>query len=84
MWLFVRKGGQLRLALATEGQLLIVQNSVSRGLHNITIGMHGSAFIEQYQDYRWNGSNYKQIDCYLTEYPADADRSEQPAIVSCR
>jgi hypothetical protein len=84
MWIFTRKGGQLQLALATIGQLLIVQDSVRRGFHNIAIGMHGSAFIEQYQDYRWNGSKYEKIDCYLREYSADADRSEQPAIVSCR
>jgi hypothetical protein len=83
MWLFVRKGGQLRIALATIGQLLIVQNSVSQGFHNIAIGMHGSAFIEQYQDYRWNGSKYEQTDCYLTQYSVHADRSEQPTIVEC-
>ena len=83
MWVFVRKGGQLRLALAAEGQLLIVQNSVSRGFHNIAIGMHGSAFIEQYRDYRWNGGRFEQIDCYLTQYSLDADRSEQPEIVPC-
>jgi hypothetical protein len=83
IWIFVRKGGQLRLALATEGQVLIVQNSVSRGLHDMTIGLHDSAFVERYTAYRWNGSNYEQIDCYLTEYPIDSDRSEQPAIVGC-
>ncbi len=83
MWIFVRKNGQLRLALATIGQLLIVQKSVSWGFHNIAIGMQGGAFMEQYKDFRWNGSNYEQINCYLTEYSIDADRSEQPAIKGC-
>jgi hypothetical protein len=84
MWILVRWAGQLRLGLRTLGQLLILRRTSTHGFHNIAIGMHGGAFIGQYRDYRWNGSNYEQVDCYLTEYPADADRPEQPAIVGCR
>jgi hypothetical protein len=84
MWILVRKAGQLQLALGTEGQLLIVRNSSSRGFHDIAIGLHDSAFIEQYAEYRWDGTFYEQVDCYLRQYPATTDRPEQPAIIGCQ
>ncbi len=83
-WIFVRKNGQLRLALATIGQVLIARGSFNRGLRDIAVGLHGSAFIRQYTQYRWNGTGYKQADCYSTEYPIDRTPNQQPTIVGCR
>jgi hypothetical protein len=84
LWIVVRRAGQLRLALRTEGQLLIVRSSFSRGFHEVTIGVHDSAFVEQYTVYHWNGIQYSQVDCYRTEYPATADRPQRPVIAECR
>lgn len=84
MWILVRKAGQLRLGLRTLGQLLIVRNSFTQGFRDIAVGLHNSAFIEQYTQYRWDGSAYSQTDCYSTEYPSDGNRHQRPAIVGCR
>jgi len=84
LWILVRKAGQFRLALGTEGQVMIVRSSFARGFHDIAIGLHDSAFVEQYTVYGWDGTGYKQADCYSTEYPADADRPVRPEIVGCR
>lgn len=46
LWIVVRQAAQLRLALGTEGQVLIVRNSTTRGFHDIAIGRHDSAYIE--------------------------------------
>jgi hypothetical protein len=46
--------------------------SPSRGFHDIAIGLHDSAFIEQYAE-----------DCYATQYPIEGARPKQPTIVGC-
>jgi hypothetical protein len=82
MWILVRETGRLRLALGTEGQLLIVRNSSSRGFHDSAIGLHDSAFIDEYAEYPWDGVPYHQADCYLREYLVERDR-RRPLIVGC-
>lgn len=84
MWIVVRQAAQLRLALGTEGQRLIVPNSFTRGFRDIAIGLHDSAFVEQYTVYHWDGVQYRQVDCYRTEYPATAGDSERPVIAECQ
>ena len=76
LWILVRKGGQLRLALRTLGQFLIVQKTLARGFHDIAIGQHESAFDERYKEYRWRGSAYRESDCYL----AEKRRTEEPPL----
>lgn len=46
-------GGQLRPAVRAIGQLLIVQTSITR---RFNVGMHDSAFVEQYKFYGWDGN----------------------------
>jgi hypothetical protein len=88
MWIFVvdfvRQGGGLRVALSAEGQILIVPKTFTLGFHDITIGLHDSATEELYGDFRWDGVSYRQVDCYLTQYPIDGPRPARPKIVSCK
>lgn len=83
MWIVVRQAAQLRLVLGNEGQRLIVRSSSTRGFRDIAIGLHDSAFEEQYTVFRWDGVQYKQADCYRTEYPATGDGKGRPAILGC-
>jgi hypothetical protein len=84
LWIVIRRAGQLRLALRTEGQRLIVRSDLSRGFREVTIGLHDSAFVEQYTVYHWDGVRYTQVDCYRMEYPAAADRPQRPVVAECR
>jgi hypothetical protein len=83
MWIFVRKAGRWRLALGTEGQLLMPRSSSRLGFHDIAIGLHDSAFIEQYAEYRWDGIAYKEVDCYETVHPME-DHQNKTFIRGCR
>jgi len=85
MWIFVRRAAQLRLALGTEGQLLIVRDSFTQGFRDIAIGLHDSAFVEQYTVYGWDRVGYKQVDCYSRITPISDDTSpRRPFIEGCR
>jgi hypothetical protein len=83
MWIFVRHDPELRLALGTEGQVLIVRNSFTQGFHDIAVGLHDSAFMMDYTVYRWDSFTYKQADCYAAIFPIDGG-SSIPAIKGCR
>lgn len=83
IWIFVRNA-KLQLALATIGQFLSVENSFTKGLRNIAVGLHESATSHLFTEYRWDGLAYIQTDCYSAEYPIDGNRNRRPTIVGCR
>jgi hypothetical protein len=88
IWIFDRQGGQLRPLLEALAAGVIVLETSSKGFHDIAVVQNYSAFDEQYRDFRWNGSEYKQIDCYETKYPrpdepGGSDRAPRPLIAEC-
>ena len=80
IWIFIRQGGQLRLALQSGTNGLIVRKTSSRGFHDLAAGWHWGAFDEQFRVYRWDGARYRQVDCYEANYP-QSDRN--PIITAC-
>ncbi len=84
IWIFVRENSVLRVALKSIGNRLTVLKTSSRGLRDVVIGQHYSGFVEEYHDYRWDGSEYKQADCYRTVHPVSSDFSGPPVIDGCR
>ena len=89
IWIFVRQNGQLQLALQATGATFIVRNGSSRGFHDITTATNFSAWDTEYNDYRWNGRKFAQVDCYWTRYPRPNDDSgsgsggQHPVIERC-
>jgi hypothetical protein len=82
-WIFVRRGGEWRPVLREITNRLVVRRSSSQGFHDIATGEHSSAFDQQYRDYRWDGSKYKQTDCYETIYPQPDEPGGPPMIADC-
>ena len=89
IWIFVRQNGQLQLALQATGATFIVRKGTSRGFHDIATGTNFSAWDTEYNDYRWNGRKFVQVDCYWTRYPRPDDVSgpgsggQHPVIERC-
>jgi len=84
IWVFVHDGALLRLVLETGGNGLIVRPTSAHGFRDLATAWTFGAFEEQYRDFRWDGSAYKQTDCYSTEYPAAGNSSGPPSIVGCQ
>jgi hypothetical protein len=90
IWIFIRRGENLSLALDGDGVLLTVLQASRKGFHDVTTGGHLSGFDTVYRDYRWNGSKYMQTDCYLTSYSrpdepgGNAGFNQPPTIHECQ
>jgi hypothetical protein len=85
MWIVVRQRAGLRLALGTEGNILILRSSFTRGFRDIAVGLHDSGFAEKYAVYGWAGNGYKELDCYSRIVPiADDSRIDRAVIENCR
>jgi hypothetical protein len=80
MWIFIRRNGNLRRALETEGIAFIVRDTSSHGFHDVATGHHMSFNEEIFSVYRWNGTQYAQVDCYDA---AELD-STPPLITDCK
>jgi len=78
IWIFLRQGGQLQLALETGGEAVIPRGTFSHGFRDLATGWHMGAYEEDFSVYRWNGTKYNEIDCYA----AKSD-STPPAITDC-
>ena len=81
--IFVRQRGRLLLALDEAEVVFTVLKSSSKGFHDITVGLHLSAWDTVYHDYQWDGNGYKQVDCYVTKYDRNGDFSDSPKIAGC-
>jgi hypothetical protein len=64
LWLFVRESGHLRLILETTGTGLEIRSAITKGFHDLSSGIHISAFEQDYTIYRWEGRKYNPIDSY--------------------
>jgi hypothetical protein len=89
IWIFIRRGGHLSVALDGDGVLLTVLQPSSKGFHDVATGDHLSGFDTIYRDYRWDGRKYVQTGCYLTRYPrpdepgGNAGFNQPPTITEC-
>ena len=84
LWIFAWEKGRLRRVLATGGGVFIVKKTSSHGFPDIAVGWHMSAWDESYADYRWDGAQYRGVDCYLAHWPRDsAPGAGPPQIRAC-
>ena len=82
IWIFVRRHGHLRLALATGGGAFMVRSTSSQGFRDVATGWHMSGDEERFGVYHWNGAKYEQIDCYNAKFDQN-DRDQPPVITDC-
>jgi hypothetical protein len=82
LWIFVRLGGKLRVALATGGGALIMRKTVSHGYHDVTTVWHRGGGETGYKVYSWDGRKYVNTDCYITQVDAYSSQN-QPVIKDC-
>ncbi|MGD0598800.1 MAG: hypothetical protein ABR988_03190 [Terriglobales bacterium] len=78
IWIFIRHGGQLQLALETGGQDIILRSTFSRGFRDLAMSSHWSASEKYFSVYRWNGTKYGPADCYIANFD-----SNPPVITDC-
>jgi hypothetical protein len=67
VWLFTRERGKLRLILSAEAVWIVIGESRTKGMADLTLRTHMSADDSMFDVYRWNGSKYEPIDCYTTD-----------------
>jgi hypothetical protein len=85
LWLFVRESGHLRLILETIGTGLGVRSAVSKGFHDLSSGVHMSAFEQDYTIYRWNGRKYVPTDSYVCRFDREDPEKPLPGVdARCR
>ncbi len=65
LWIFMRQSGKVRRTLDDEVNGLIVGRNCYAGFTDVLVSFHNSAFESSFTAYRWNGTIYKRIDCYL-------------------
>ena len=78
MWIFVRRGDRVQLALETGGVALIMRDSFSHGFRDLATAWHMGSGEYDYTVYRWNGAKYQEVDCY-----AEKSWSTPPVITDC-
>lgn len=59
IWVFVREHGRLRLVLSEFGDGIVVEKTVTRGMHDIAVHSHMSVSDSNEMVYRWTGTEYK-------------------------
>lgn len=86
LWVFLRQAGRLQPMFQGFAALFILQKRSHNGFRDITTASHYGANEEEYRDYRWDGVNYHQVDCYSAKYTS-LDRpkaAQRPMITECR
>jgi hypothetical protein len=85
-WVFLRQPGILQPMFDGFGALIILQKRTHNGFHDITTASHYGAYEEEYRDYRWDGVDYHQVDCYKAKYTSYGRRkaARRPTIAECR
>jgi hypothetical protein len=81
-WLFVRRHGQLQLALDAFGNFIIGKTS-SYGFHDVVMDQHLGMLERVFEIYRWNVKKYEEIDCYSLERDSD-NPDKPPKITGCK
>jgi hypothetical protein len=79
--IFVREGGRVHLALNQGGIGLLVARTSHDGFNDITVAGHMSSVDTMYEDYRWDGTVYEAVDCYIRR---DDSQGATPKISDCQ
>jgi hypothetical protein len=82
IWIFIRRGGQLQLALEAGAAVVVLRGAFSYGFRELALGWHMSAEEERFSVFRWNGSRYDRVDCYRAKFDLN-NRAAPPAISDC-
>ena len=67
MWLFVRDRGALRLVVSEIATRIVVEKTRVKGMPDIAFRSHFNASESVFSVYRWTGTDYKPIDCYIAD-----------------
>jgi len=79
MWIFLRRSGQLQLALETNGVTVTLRDSFSHGFHDLATASHMGSGEYDYAVYGWNGAKYHEVDCYT-----EKSWTTPPVITDCK
>ncbi len=76
---FTRQRERLRLVLDAGGDFVLRKTS-SHGFHDVVTSWHMSAYEQLINVYRWDGTEYKQADCYSVN--RDRDNLDKPPMIA--
>jgi hypothetical protein len=88
-WVLQHNGGTYSVILHRgAAQTFTIQPTVTNGFHDIVLGMHGSAFVQELTLYRFDGSKYEFVACYNANWATRQmdgtyHNFEEPEITSC-
>ncbi len=82
LYVFVKQQGRWRLALTAGGSMLIIEKGLRHGLHDLATYWNVSADEGQWAVYRWDGTKYREIDCYGAKYDLD-QMDKAPVFTEC-
>jgi hypothetical protein len=69
-WIFHRQGESYEILLEGEGQTFAVQRTRTKGLLDIVLSRHGSAFDSEARTYSFDGESYREGSCFDVEWSA--------------
>lgn len=89
LWVLRRQADGFHVILsASSEQTFTIQTTQTNGLHDLVLGMHGSAFESELRLYKFDGSRYKQRGCYEASWQVidehgNAQHLKEPRISAC-
>ena len=82
-WIFQLKKDGYSVLLDGEAQIFRVQPNRTNGFHDIALSRHGSAFMSEVTEYKFDGTMYKVGACYNFQW-GDADHwFKRPLLTPC-
>jgi hypothetical protein len=88
-WVLQRKRDAYHVILSADSkQTFTVQPTKTNGFHDLVLGMHGSAFDAGLTLYKFDGSEYRDVDCYEARWEVPDEKGEfhhlkEPRITLC-
>lgn len=80
-WVFRKTGGSYQLLLATAGQQLTTQKTLSNKFFDLRSDGSDSAFETSYSIYKFDGNEYKATDCFTVNHEKKKPKTTR---VQCR
>jgi hypothetical protein len=68
-WVLRQKGNKYSVILhRIATQTFTIQPTLTNGFHDLVLGQHGSATEQELTLYRFDGSKYRRVACYLADW----------------
>jgi hypothetical protein len=89
-WILRQNGNKYSVILHRgAAQTFAIQPTMTNGLHDVVLGMHGSATMRGLTLYRFDGTSYKRAACYDENFSilgedGQAHSLDEPRITPCR